>query len=504
MVTRAMTIVLSIATARALQPSEVGLLGLAVIFVGVLSLVTACAESAGVIARSLGSDPQYAWSATVARGLVTACLLALTPFSLPPLVHVLAGKEAGSADLMALTHLLLWGLGLDLLATYPRVLLQRRLSLTSLVGASLLQITGHVGLSLVLLWNGYGAMGVASSALVGGGLSAAFLWWRLFALPGRRWGGRAGAAVWSQTVVSTARVFAGSFVGYLNGRLNNVLVAAALGPTAMSFYGMAWSASHVPVWILTQALALVLVPTLAHVRSDMDRAERVLHESIRHAYILLTPTCAMLFVTADSLVTVVLGANWLPVVPALRLMIVSVLMAPLIIAFNGLLVATDRGHWTGLATGAQLGTFVVLVVPLAPRWGVVGAAIGDLASTIVVTVALLVLCRLRVPEVRWNIMPAVLPIVAAVSGGLLASSLSTELAAGVMKITTEACVLLAGYLLIICLLGGGGRFVELVGLARDVARRPSVAVVTPGKVEEMIVDTAGHRRGFPGIDSGRS
>jgi hypothetical protein len=157
---------------------------------------------------------------------------------------------------------------------------------------------------------------------------------------------------------------------------------------------------------------------------------------------------------------------------------------------------------TGLATGAQLGTFVVLVVPLASRWGVVGAALGDLASTIVVTVVLLVLCRLRVPEVRWDIVPAVLPVVAAVSGGLLASSLSTGLAAGGMKIASEACVLMGGYLLIIWLLGGRGRLVELTGLVRDVARRPSAAVLTPGKVGEMVGDNAGHRRRFPGVGIG--
>src|SRR5262245_46460210 len=77
--TRVLTIVLAIATARALQPDEVGLLGLAVIVVGVLSVATACAETAGVVARSKGSDPEYAWSATATRGAITACLMALAP-----------------------------------------------------------------------------------------------------------------------------------------------------------------------------------------------------------------------------------------------------------------------------------------------------------------------------------------------------------------------------------------------------------------------------------------
>lgn len=411
------------------------------------------------------------------------CLLAVAPFSLPPLARLLAGEEAAGADLMALVYVLLWQLGLDLAATYPRVLLQRRLSLTSLVGASLLQITAHVGLSVVLLRQGYGAMGVVSSALAGGVLSGAFLWYRLFAQPGFQGGaGRFNAAVWSQTLASAARVFVGSFAGYLNGRLSNLLVAGLLGPAAMSFYSMAWSASRIPMWVLGQALGLVLVPTLTHVRSDTGRVERVLRESLRHAYMLLVPTCATLFVVADSLVTIALGAKWLPMVPSLRVMSVSVLISPLIIAFNGLLVAMDRAHLTGVATGAQLGTIVALMLPLATRWGVVGAAFADLVSTIVLIAALFVLCRVRVPEVKWEVVPAVaLPGVAAVASGLVASSVSAEFPVGVMKLASQACVLVVGYLAFIWLFGGRGRLVELAGLVRDGVWRRAPAVAGLGE-----------------------
>jgi O-antigen/teichoic acid export membrane protein len=483
MVTRVLTIVLSIATARALQPSEVGLLGLAVIIVGVLSLVAACAETAGVVARALGSDTQHAWAATVTRAGITAFLLAVAPFSLPPVAYVLAGKETASADLMALVYVLLWQLGLDLAATYPRILLQRRLNLTSLVGASLLQITTHVGLSVVLLWKGYGAMGVVSSALVSGGLCGAFLWSRLLAQRGVQWGGGVDAGMWSQTMGSTARVFVGSFAGYLNGRLSNLLVAGMLGPTAMSFYGMAWSASRIPVWVLSQALGLVLVPTLTHVRSDPERVERVLRESLRHAYVLLVPACTTLFITADSLVIVALGAKWLPIVPALRVMSAGVLLVPLVIALNGLLVAMDRAHLVGLATATQLGIIVVSMGPLAIRWGVVGAALADLASTIVMTIVLLALCRLSVPAIRWDMVPAVLPVVAAVSSGLLALGLSAEVTVGLTKIVSQTCVILGGYLVIVWLLGGWGRLMELVKLIQSVIRRPPPTVAVPVRSE---------------------
>lgn len=482
MVSRALTIVLSIAVARVLEPREVGLLGLGVIVAGILSVVTACAETAGVIGRSGGTDPQYAWTSMVVRGVATGGLLALAPLFLPAVVHLLAGKESSGAELMGLIHVLLWQLVLDLAATYPRVLLQRRLSLTPLAGAGLVQIIAHVGLSLVLLRLGYGALGVATSTLVAGGLSGALLWFRFLASAGPRWDGGIKASPWKQTAASTARVFVGSFVGYLNGRVDNLLVAGVLGPAAMSFYGMAWSASRTPVWILHQALGLVLVPMLARARSDAERMERIILESLRHSYLLLAPACALLFVTADSLVVTMLGMKWLPMVPVLQIMSVTVLVGPLLTASNGLLVATDRGHLTSLATGAQLVTLVLTVGPLAAWWGILGAALGDLVAAAVLTATLIALCRRSEPAVNcWTMSSVLLPVVAAVCAGSLASSLPTELPPGLRRLAIEVSVALAGYVATIWLLGGWGRLMELIGVMRDVARRSASPVaVSPG------------------------
>jgi hypothetical protein len=49
-----------------------------------------------------------------------------------------------------------------------------------------------------------------------------------------------------------------------------------------------------------------------------------------------------------------------------------------------------------------------------------------------------------------------------------------------MKLASEACVLVVGYLAIIWVLGGRGRLAELAGLVRDVARRPGRIVAGSG------------------------
>lgn len=473
-VSRALTIVVSIGTARVLEPREVGLLGLAVIIVGVLSLAGGCAETAAVISRSRGSKAGYAWSAVVIRGSVTLCLLSLLRFAFPVVGELLGGRDSASGELTVLVNLLCWQLIIEVIGAYPRVLLQRDLRLTCLSAASLLRIVAHVGLSLAFLLGGYGAIGLVWGSLLADGAGTAFLWSRLQGSRVAAPDVTGGRGLWRQVILATAKVFSASVVGYLNGRFGNLVVASVLGAALMSFYGMAWSMSRIPIWILTQALSPVLLPTLAQVRGEAFRVERIVRESLRYSCLIFVPACALLFFAGQSLVTTVLGAKWQPLVPALQIMSLTVLMGPLVIVANGLLIATERAHLTSFATGSQFVAQVLMMVPMASRWGIVGAAVADLASTVMLTAALVALCRLTMPETKlkaWS--SALMPVSAAATAGILTRSLCSELPEGLIRLVCEAAGFLLAYVAVLWLLGGKGRLTELLGLIGDVAGRPA-------------------------------
>src|SRR5262249_27295577 len=71
---RGLGIIMSVVVARTLQPTEVGLLGLAVIVTGVLSLVAACAETAGVVGSSRYTAVAHASAALIIRAALTVPL----------------------------------------------------------------------------------------------------------------------------------------------------------------------------------------------------------------------------------------------------------------------------------------------------------------------------------------------------------------------------------------------------------------------------------------------
>jgi polysaccharide transporter, PST family len=469
--TRVLTIVLSIATARALLPSQVGILGIAVIVVGIISLVAACSETAGIISRSEGTDVQHAFAATAVRGFIVVILVTAAYIGLPMITRLLGSAEDSQTELIGLFRVLLWLPVVELAASYPRVLLQRRLDLTYLSGVGFFQVTFHVGLSVILLWLGYGAIGIVWSSIIAGALSALAVWLRISGSRWPEWVGLPDSTQRLAALINTSKIFAGSFLGYLNGRADNLLVAGALGPTAMGFYGMAWSASRVAPQILGQAFGFVLVPALARIQTDENRVNRALRESLRHSYVLLAPLSAALFVFAPAIVTIVLGAKWLPMIPCLRVMSITILAAPLVGASNAMLVAAGRAQIAGFATLGQLAVLAMTIPLLSRRWGMVGAAFGDLIAVTVLTGVLLVVA----PQIRRLLkgaLPAILPPpVAAVASGAVVWLFTSGASGGLFLLAAHLLVLGCVYLAGLSLLGGRAAIIDLVGLMRTVAQR---------------------------------
>ena len=468
---RVLSLGLAVVIARVLEPGEVGLLGLASIVVTVLSVVGSCADTGGVVGRGEGSDAGYAAAAVVVRAGFTALLVGVVLVSLPALSHVLAGREGAESELSTLVHLLLWQLALEVVAGFPRVMLLRRLRFIWVAAADVMLVVGHVGLALVLLWNGYRAVGVVMASLLGGVLGGGVLWLGL----GRDWrtvtGASIDAHVCRETLIGAAKVVAARSTGYVNCRVDNLIVASVLGPTAMSYYGMAWTASRQAMGLLDEALGSVLTPALAQIHEDRERVALALREAVRHYYLLLIPASVGLFVAAPELVTLVLGAKWLPLVPCLRVMCITVLGCPLMTGCSSLLTASGRAHLFGVAAGAQFVALVIILPVLSWNWGILGAALGDLVGVIVLAVGLRMAAARVIPGMRWDALRAGgTPFVAGLGAGAAGWMLGSQVGDAALRLLCEILMVGFGYVSILWCFGGRDSIRGFVAALQEVAR----------------------------------
>jgi O-antigen/teichoic acid export membrane protein len=480
-VTRVLTIALSIATARALDPGEVGSLALAVIVIGIISMIASYTETAAVVCRSEGSDGQYALAATVIRGAITGILVAIALLALQPTTHLLAGKEGAEPQLAALVGVLIWQPVLELASCYPRVTLMRRLDLTYLAVVNLIQVVIHVGLSVALLWTGYGPMGVVWSSLITAGLTSVMLWPRLARVRLHQASSAVSKKLWWQTALETVNVFSGGFIGYINTRLDNLLVAGALGPSGMSFYAMAWNASRTPVLVFSSAFSSVLMPTLARIQDDTERVKRALCESLQHSYVILAPVSMAMFLYAGTIVPLVLGAKWTPMIPCLQIMAITILFTPLIYAWQALFIVNRRAFLTSIPAVAHILLLAVLMIPVT-RWkGLLGAAYVDLAGVATVGFLGIALNAQFRRMLSFDIVLAVLmPIATSVLAGSIGVYSTSFLSEGTIRQSAQLGVALVAYPAILRLLGGRRALSDLIRLFSGIVRSRTLAGAVRG------------------------
>ncbi|HEY3137907.1 MAG TPA: oligosaccharide flippase family protein [Blastocatellia bacterium] len=476
LVTRILTVVLSIVTARLLEPVEVGLLGLAVIVIGVISMLGFYPETAAVAARGGRSDHQYAFAATEVRAVIIALSLALLWLTFPVVAHYLTGKEDAAIPLRQLLGVLAWMPVLELLSGYPQIVMQRRLQLNYIARLQIIQPIVFVGLAVAFLLTGRGYIGVAWASVVSAAMTAAMLWWRLLWRRGPAWEFWPSRSVRYELMSGTAKVFAGGFGGYLTTRVDNVIVSGVLGLASMSFYSMAWNASRTPVLIFNKAISFVLMPTLARIQDESIRMQRAVRECLQYSNLLLVPICAALFVSAPSLVSIVIGPKWLPMVPCLRIMCLTALLHPAVFVANALLVSRGRAHLSGIATALQLLALVVLIPVLANRWGIIGAALGDFAAVTILGVALYWTARAVAREISWNMLSTFVgPLIAATAASFVALNIAGYINPVSARLVCEISLVLVIYLLILTVVGGRGALLDLLRLLVAIARPRTVA-----------------------------
>ena len=468
--TRVAMVGVSIATARALEPREVGFLGLAVIIVATISMVGYFPEMAAVALPPDAGDAIVATAATAIRGAVIAIILAVL-FAAFPFVTAHIGGQAGGRELAQLVAILSGTLVAEWIGGHARVILQRRLDLHYVALTQLVQVIIFVALALLFLANGGRAMSLAIAQVIGSAAAAIGAWIRLLQIRVRRlaW---PSTPQWVQTTRASWRMFIGLIGGFITERLDNVLVAGAIGPRQMSFYSMAWNASRAPASVFSRAISFVLIPALAHIQDDPARVRRAVNDCSRYSYILLVPICALLALFGQPLVAVVLGPKWLPLVPCLRIMAISVLTAPFLYVCTALLVGTGRAHLTAIATTMHIINLSLVIPPMARRWGIVGAAYGELFTIFIVMVAEFVIAHRATDLIHRELLGApMVPIFAAIPAGALAWIAASAARGNVVQILVAGLVMAIAYPALLIALGGSTDLSAVVALLRNLVRR---------------------------------
>jgi O-antigen/teichoic acid export membrane protein len=364
-VLQAFTWATTIVVARVVPPADYGLLGMALVYLGLVDFLNELGFGAAIVQRS---DLDHRDLDTLFWfGLASGVTLYLATVAFAPAVGGFFGQPRVAELLVFL------GLSLVLtgLRTVPWNLLTRAVDFRR---RSVVEVTANLAGSLVtigLALQGFGVWALALGYL----LPQLVMTLGAFVQTGWRPRGRPRLASLRRHVAYSAGVAGTRFAWYLNEAADRLIVGRMLGERALGVYTLAIRIGAEMPARLVQVLNQVAFPAYSRLQDDPARASRYFLTSVRLVALVLFPTSLGLAVVAPELVPLLLTDRWSDLVQPLQLVSVGALLRTLQSLAGPLVLA--RGHsWLALRFNLLCLAVLVPAYVVGARAGLVGVCLA--------------------------------------------------------------------------------------------------------------------------------
>jgi lipopolysaccharide exporter len=183
-------------------------------------------------------------------------------------------------------------------------------------------------------------------------------------------------------------VWGSTTLAFLTTNGDDILVGRMLGTVALGFYQMAYRLSNTPATEITQVISQVTFPAYSKFQDNLPRVRESYLRVLGHTAFLACPLAALIFVLAEDFTRVFLGPKWLPVVLPAQVLVAAGLMRALVATAGPVFYAMGKPNTDTRWQMARLMALAVFIYPCTLRWGLAGASVAVLISTLVITLGL--------------------------------------------------------------------------------------------------------------------
>ncbi len=170
-----------------------------------------------------------------------------------------------------------------------------------------------------------------------------------------------------------------SFLEFLGGNLDTILIGRLMGANALGLYNRAFMLINLPIHSIQISISKVLFPAFSRLQGEIIRLRKAYVTIISLAAYFIIPACIGAAVASEQIVLVMLGDQWTAAIPLLQVMALSV---PLLMLnhFAGIICeATNTLNIKAVLHVTSVAAMVTFLY-LLKDYGVVGFAFAYLIS----------------------------------------------------------------------------------------------------------------------------
>ncbi len=353
----------TIILARLLTPNDYGLIGMATPIIGFVQLFKDLGLSTATIQRDEINHQQV--STLFWINLVVSILISLVFAALAPVVAWFYHEPRLLQMVLVLSSIFVFG-GLSV---QHQALLKRQMRFASIAKIEIISVLGGIVAAIVAANYGLGYWALVIMQLATALINAMGTWivcsWRP-GLPSRN------------SKVGSMLAFGGNLTGfncinYFSRNLDNILIGQYWGGGQLGLYSKAYQLVLLPIQQINIPINSVALPLLSRVQTDSQKYVHYYYKFVLAIVFLGMPMVAFSFAVTDKLILLVLGEQWLEVVPIFKFLIPAAFMGTFNLASAWVyqsLGRTDRQ----LRIGVVMSTLDILIFLVSVRWGAIGVA----------------------------------------------------------------------------------------------------------------------------------
>jgi O-antigen/teichoic acid export membrane protein len=177
-------------------------------------------------------------------------------------------------------------------------------------------------------------------------------------------------------------IFISSILVFLLVHGDDIFVGKLLGVAALGFYQMAYRISNMPATEITHVISQVTFPAYSKLQDDIPKLRKAYLKVLQVTAFLSFPIAGLIFVLAPDFTMIFLGEKWMPMVPAMQVLVWWGVIRSLVGSISPIFMSIGKPKIVTKMQFFQTVLLFVLIYPLTVYLGILGTSVAVFLSAL--------------------------------------------------------------------------------------------------------------------------
>lgn len=169
-------------------------------------------------------------------------------------------------------------------------------------------------------------------------------------------------------------IFSSSVLVFLVTQGDDILVGKLLGVMSLGFYQVAYRISNLPSTEITQVFSQVTLPAYSKLQDNIPKLREAYLKVLQMTTFLSFPTAGLIFTLAHDFVRIILGEKWMPIVPAIQILVFAGLVRSIAATTGPIFLAVGKPKIDTQYQLVRLFVLAILLYPFTFKFGIAGTS----------------------------------------------------------------------------------------------------------------------------------